>query len=485
MGKIVEIKNGLVGNPDKAFRAPINLSIEEGEKIAIVGDNASGKSRLAEVLSYSLQLSGDSIQYHFQQGMISDNVRYIAFKDSYGPADNNYFLQQRWEQCFIDEEATPTVKKSLGSAFESSPIKDTLLDIFNLEPFMDKFIISLSSGELRKFRFAKALMRMPKLLIVDNPFIGLDANTRDEVTALLKTLSERIGMTLVLVLTKPEMMPDFITHVIPVHDLIVDPKIPVSQYKINKVTSKMDNNLLKMVKDYPMKEPDNFYPQDCNAEIVRCNSVSIKYGNRTILKDLNWTIKEGERWLLTGKNGSGKSTLLSLICADNPQSYACNIELFSHKRGTGESIWEIKKHIGYVSPELQRSYQKDITAVRIVSSGFFDTLGLFKSPTDEQKKRSLYWMKIFGIEDLAERSYLKLSDGEQRLCLLARAFVKDPELIVLDEPFHGLDNRHCDEVMSIIDAFMKRPHKTLIFVSHYKNEVPSCVTHKMELIRNL
>jgi len=483
---LVEIKNGLVGNPEKAFRTPINLTIEETEKIAIVGDNASGKSRLAEVISYSLQLSGNSIEYHFNEGLISDNVRYIAFKDSYGPADGNYFLQQRWEQCFIDEEATPTVEQSLGLSFQSSPIRDTLIDIFDLEPLMDKLVITLSSGELRKFRLAKALMKMPKLLVIDNPYIGLDKRTRDEVSELLRTLSEKTGMTLVLVLTKPEFMPDFITHVIQVENLSVLNKITIQQYRfLNQTGGQIATSKLDMLKTLPITQPDAFYPTEPNPEIVKCNDVSIRYGDRTILKELNWTVKEGERWLLTGQNGAGKSTLLSLICADNPQSYACDIELFSHKRGTGESVWEIKKHIGYVSPELQRSYQKDISALRIVSSGFFDTLGLFKSPSAEQTEKALFWMKIFGVDSISDKSYMKLSDGEQRLCLLARAFVKDPELLVLDEPFHGLDPTHCNEVMQIIDTFMQRPHKTLIFVSHYKQEVPSCVTRTLELVRNL
>ena len=103
-------------------------------------------------------------------------------------------------------------------------------------------------------------------------------------------------------------------------------------------------------------------PSDGNnydsEEVVKLNKVSIRYGDRTILKELDWTVRRGEKWALSGENGAGKSTLLSLVCADNPQSYACDISLFGRKRGTGESIWEIKKHIGYVSPEMHRAYLK-------------------------------------------------------------------------------------------------------------------------------
>ena len=193
---------------------------------------------------------------------------------------------------------------------------------------------------------------------------------------------------------------------------------------------------------------------------------------------------EGERWAITGQNGAGKSTLLSLVCADNPQAYACDMELFGHKRGTGESIWDIKKHIGYVSPEMHRSYQKNITALEVVASGLFDTVGLYMHPDQDQLDRSLWWMRIFQIEDLASRSYLKLSSGEQRLCLLARAFVKDPELLILDEPMHGLDIKRMNQVKEIIDIFAARPRKTLLMVSHYPSEFPACINNSLEMIRN-
>ena len=194
-------------------------------------------------------------------------------------------------------------------------------------------------------------------------------------------------------------------------------------------------------------------------------------------------MREGECWALTGRNGSGKSTLLSLVCADNPQSYACDIELFGRKRGTGESIWDIKRHIGYVSPEMHRAYLKNLPALDIVASGLFDTVGLFNHPSLEQQEECRRWMDVFGIGSLADRPYLRLSSGEQRLCLLARAFVKDPDLLILDEPMHGLDLRRCEMVKDIIDSFMQRPRKTLVMVTHFESELPSCINRRLVLTR--
>jgi molybdate transport system ATP-binding protein len=188
------------------------------------------------------------------------------------------------------------------------------------------------------------------------------------------------------------------------------------------------------------------------TEIVNCHNVCVKYGERTILKDLDWTVKTGERWALSGQNGSGKSTLLSLICADNPQSYACDISLFGRKRGTGETIWEIKKGIGYVSPEMHRAYQKNLPAIDIVTSGLHDSVGLYVKPKPEDIDRCTEWLDMVGLKDKAQTNFLQLSSGEQRLVLIARAFVKYPDLLILDEPLHGLDNRNRRLVRDIIET---------------------------------
>ncbi len=215
--------------------------------------------------------------------------------------------------------------------------------------------------------------------------------------------------------------------------------------------------------------------------MVRLNGVSIRYGDRTILRDLDWTVRRGEKWALGGENGAGKSTLLSLVCADNPQSYACDISLFGRKRGSGESIWEIKKHIGYVSPEMHRAYLKNLPAVEIVASGLHDSIGLYKRPRPEELDVCVEWMDIFGIGDLRDRPFLQLSSGEQRLCLLARAFVKDPELLILDEPLHGLDTYNRRRVKAVIEAFCHRRDKTLVMVTHYAEELPATITHRLYL----
>lgn len=324
---------------------------------------------------------------------------------------------------------------------------------------------------------------------MDNPFIGLDAGTRDLLKELLHTLTTETGLTVILVLSKYDDIPEFITHVIPVAGLKVMPKQTREDFLAAAGTSSTGNlpkEKADMITGLPHKDIGTipFYPAN-GGEILRLNNVSIRYGERTILKDVNWTVHEGEKWALQGRNGAGKSTLLSLVCADNPQSYACDIHLFGHRRGSGESIWQIKRHIGYVSPEMHRAYMRDLPAIDIVASGLSDSVGLYCRPRPEQKEACRLWMDIFGIAHLQDKTFLRLSSGEQRLCLLARAFVKDPELLILDEPLHGLDLKNRQRVRDIIKLFCQRPHKTLVMVTHYEEELPDCITHNLTLKRNI
>lgn len=471
---------------------PVDFSLCDGEHIAIVGPNAGGKSMFVDMITGRHPLLMRDPEYNFapsRKELVADNIKHITFKDSYGASDTTYYLQQRWNQHDIDE-ATPTVGKLLDEAYlmsgsdteEHRSLRRHLYELFHIEHLLDKYIILLSSGELRKFQLIKTLLTDPRVLIMENPFIGLDVETREQLKQLLGTLSKERTLQIIIVLSKVDDIPPFITHVVEVKDMVVGRKLTVGEY-LTRRESRPQHVLGKALENEITTLPykDNEYHAD---EIVLMDNVSIRYGSRTILKDLNWTVRCGERWALSGQNGAGKSTLLSLVCADNPQSYACDIALFGTPRGTGESIWDIKKHIGYVSPEMHRAYKHDIPAIRIVASGLKDSVGLYAKPDEREYDICRRWMHIFGIDSLADRTFLKLSSGEQRLVLLARAFVKDPELLILDEPFHGLDNMKRQMVTDIIEAFCRRRNKTMIMVSHYHDELPPCIDHHLELVRH-
>lgn len=496
MQNIIKIEGGVVRMPAWRMATPVDFTLNEGEHIAITGDNAAGKSMFVDIITGSHPLLMRDVEYDFapkKSHLASDNIKYITFRDCYGgDSERNYYLQQRWNQHDIDEN-TPTVGKLLEDSFlicgedtaERRAMLEHLYDIFNLRYLFDKYIILLSSGELRKFQMAKALMGDPRVLIMDNPFIGLDKETRQQLRELLEQLSKERALQIILVLSKDDDIPHFITHVVEVREMQVMPKVSKEEYLAGRAENcsekyHLDEQLRQEIIDMP------YNGNDYNThEVVRMNGVSIRYGQRTILDTLDWTVLNGERWALSGQNGAGKSTLLSLVCADNPQSYACDITLFDHKRGTGETIWDIKKHIGYVSPEMHRAYNRDMPAIRIVASGLKDSVGLYVKPSGNDYDICRKWMRIFGIEHLADCTFLKLSSGEQRLVLLARAFVKDPELLILDEPLHGLDSKNGEMVKDIIDAFCARKNKTLIMVTHYQENLPKCITHSIYLKKHV
>jgi molybdate transport system ATP-binding protein len=243
----------------------------------------------------------------------------------------------------------------------------------------------------------------------------------------------------------------------------------------------LSDEKMQRILQLPLNPETNTDAEPGTQHVIDFKDVNIKYGERTILKDLNFTVMNGEHWALSGENGAGKSTLLSIVCADNPQAYANNIILFGHQRGTGESIWDIKKYIGYISPEMHRAYMKDIPAIEIVASGLHDSVGLYRRPKPEQMGVCEFWMDIFGILKYRDTKFLTLSSGEQRLVLLARAFVKDPALLILDEPLHGLDLMNRRMVKDVIETFCKRPNKTLIMVTHYESELPNNIDHRIFL----
>ncbi|MFR9608345.1 MAG: ATP-binding cassette domain-containing protein, partial [Rikenellaceae bacterium] len=354
MNNLIEITDGEARQPQYQLPHPINIAIARGEQIAIIGANGAGKSIIVGAMIGAIPLKGLGTRYNFGEGKsqkVSENVKYLAFRDSYGTADKSYYHQQRWNS--FDREDQPIVADMLPSDGDPT-LRATLFELFKMDTMLSKEMILLSSGELRKFQITKALLSNPQLLILEDPFIGLDAQTRLQLSELLELLTTTTPLQLVLVLSKSEDLPHYITHVVEVIRGKCQAKTTANQY-IASLGQPRTNSLSPDLKQRILSLPNTTQEND-SREIINLNNISIRYGEHIILKDLTWSMHLGEQWALSGENGAGKSTLLSLICADIPQSYACDIRLFGRKRGSGESIWDIKRHIGYVSPEMHRAY---------------------------------------------------------------------------------------------------------------------------------
>ena len=477
MGKeIAHIHQAIPRLPELQFASPVEWTIREGEQWAVVGPNGAGKTLLTDILQRKIALKAGEVCLG-QTVPVHEWIRSIAFKDIYSLADcRNSYYQQRWHSTETDD--VPTVE-SLLKAYLGTKNLEEILHLFGIEDLLPKKLIFLSSGELRKFLIARTLLARPHILILDNPFIGLDASSRSLLVEMLEQIARWHQVQVILLLSNPADIPEMITDVLPINQ-------QTCYEPMKREAFLQDAGLIQRL--FPeIKASEFVLPVDSNKQpsthkvTFRMEHVSIRYGKRTILKDINWEVRNGEKWALFGPNGAGKSTLLSLVYADNPQSYANTLYLFDKKRGTGESIWDIKKRIGYVSPEMHLYCMENVPALQIVASGYFDSVGLFRKCSQEQEEGALRWMELFGIKALKERSFLTLSSGEQRLVLLARAFVKDPDLIILDEPLHGLDISNKRKAAAIIDRFCSRLGKTLVYVTHYPQELPACVNKQIVL----
>ena len=521
----IQLTDALGRMPQTRMRQPVNFTLSSGEHIAVMGPNGGGKSCLVDLLTGKNLLMQGTLTYDFGPGVKPSaygNIVQLTFEDALGSVEKPYYFQQRFNSQ--DREESPLVMtvlkralasgsvtasglsadearmaghglteeeaRSAGAEDDSEFLQNPLIDVFMMRDLLKKRMVLLSSGEMRRYQLFKYLIKKPRVLIVDNPFIGLDAPMRDQLSQFFQCLVDSHEVQIIMVLSMLDSVPSYMTHVVCVEDMQVGPKMTRSEYLSQQpdygsdVRSTLSAELRQAIVDLPCQAPADLSEHgtaDSPVIDIRSLSLPLPETDRVLYNGLCWTVRRGDRWALQGRNGSGKSTLLSLICADHPAAYACDISLFGRQRGTGESIWDIKRHIGFVSPEFHRAYKENRPAIDIVASGLHDSVGLYKRPRPDQVETCLFWMRVFGIEALRDRMFLTLSSGEQRLCLLARAFVKDPALLILDEPLHGLDTYRRHLVRDVIGQFCQRPDKTLIMVTHYVEELPGNITQCLTL----
>ncbi len=467
------IQDLLVSLSGKIVLNKISLPIADKEQWAILGPSGSGKTTLAKALTKSIFFRGLIELSHDQKAIDALNIILIEQQHRFKNKSNveNFYYQQRFNSA--DSEETRTTEEELNLASENHPDKSKWINFFNIQDILDKPIIQLSNGENKRLQLVKAMLKNPDLLILDNPFIGLDTAGRDSLSRGLDQISKD-GVKLILIASEHDI-PACFTHIALINNGTILNKGLASQMK--KELAKADEIPLdiELLKNCYTHIPESF------AYAVKMVNVTIRYNEKQILSNINWEVKRGEKWNLRGPNGSGKSTLLSLITADNPQAYATEIYLFDKRKGTGESIWDIKKKIGYLSPEIHLFFNQGETAFQTVASGLYDTIGLFRKPDAEKIAIILNWMKLLKIDQFADKMLNQLSLGEQRLVMLARALVKSPALLILDEPCQGLDQQQTSFIKNLIDQLCKTNETTLIYVSHYQEDIPTAVQFSLSL----
>lgn len=456
--RLIKLKN-LKAKLTSAQLSIPSFNINCDENWAVCGSSGSGKSALVSLLSGELAYQAGELKAPKHVFVVSQDTfqEYLEQERKLDESDlTDVFTQGR------------TVRHYLNTLCDESSWQATLapwLDSLNMNYRLDTGICALSTGESRKLLWLMAAL-FKGALIFDDPFSGVDVATCIELKRLLKQLYQQHAYGIIWVSSRAQSLPDEISHILYLQN----------QQSVFCGTLEQAKKEPELASFFSPKEAKTPLPEQqkgafaTGETLVKLKEVSIHYGQRRLFKPLSWEIKAGEHWLLQGPNGCGKTSLLELITGDNQQAYANDIETFGMHRGQGESIWDVKKHIGIMSGHIHEQYRVHTNVLTVLLSGFFDSIGLYQKESKQQRQTALRWLEILGLEQQKNKPFKQLGYGQQRQLLIARALIKQPALLILDEPTNGLDDKSRLQLKDFIQQLCALKHTSLLLVSHEQAE---------------
>ena len=473
---MLQIENTIYKISDFRVFTIESLTINAGDIVAFVGRNGSGKSILAKALAGDQTILSGKVINLFK------SIAHISFEHLQKIIDDQWKRNNTDMLSDTEDDTGLTTAEMIQETNQNQALCENLALQFGIAHLLNRRFKYLSTGETRKTLICRTLMSKPELLILDEPFDGLDVASRANLAETLSQLSKQ-NITIVMVLNRFNEIPPFVKYI----GLLANCQLLKYGTKdtiLNDVAVKQLTNL-EHLSNFTLPEPDEVsvpLPNDLDRIIL--NNGFVQYDGKAIINGLSWRVKANENWQIIGPNGAGKSTLLSLITGDHPQGYSNDLTLFGHKRGSGETIWDIKRHIGYVSSSFHLDYRVSLSVENVLVSGYFDSIGVYQTASDKQLKLVKQWLQLLDLTELAEKPFQSLSWGLQRLVLIARALVKHPTLLILDEPLQGLDYLNRELVKSWIDNLIDRGNTQLLFVSHHTEDAPKCITHRLTFVPN-
>ena len=509
----IRFRGATIGRPDQPIFRDFEWSVEAFQSWVISGPNGSGKSALAQALAGALAVTSRAASGGEPCALPApDSVALISFE-----RQREVFFDERYHDDgdFVEGGVDPGTSAKdfmLGRPRGAPPAGGSeparlrqLIERLGIQGLVDRGLKYLSTGEIRKVLLCRELLKEPALLIFDEPYEGLDTETRavlsDELERLVSASLERDtraakSSQVLLITDRYEHVPPSSTHVLYLEGrraLFAGPRRDFERSdlpaRLGKLGGPASASLTQALAESWLEPPraemgtrDAGDAGDAGDTLVELRNVRVTYSGRAVIDGLDLHIRRGEHTLVRGPNGCGKTTLLNLINGDNPQVYANQVTICGMLRGSGESIWDVKKVLGQVSYSLhlEYAYHCHSNLIETALSGFYDSIGLYRAPGFAEIRAAERWLDVVGLLPKRAEPFLSLSYGEQRLALIVRAVIKQPKLLILDEPCHGLDARHREQVLTIADYIGHHSGSTILYVTHDPAEQLACTRQVLE-----
>jgi molybdate transport system ATP-binding protein len=417
----------------------------------VTGPNGSGKSTAARALAARVagaQLLSAESQHAFYEAQLA--------------ADDSAFNQ--------GADTSSTVGQLLGEGGRRHP----LFAAFRLEPLWASGYRALSTGEARKVLLLRAVLRAPSLMVLDDPFDGLDQAARAELARAIVATATRLPV-LVVGAGDQGGSPGGVPGGLPFPPASIREVLVMAERRL-VFRGTPAAFLARAAHGPPARTPPPvdlgswYEPLDPDLPLVRLVGGRVSYGDRVVFDNLDLTVSAGQHTLIEGPNGSGKSTLLEMITGDHPQAYSNDLHLFGRRRGSGETVWDIKSKVGVVSARLHRDYRVGGSVEDVLLSGLYDSIGVYQKPEPSHRARAKAWLDWLELALAPTAAFRELSFGQQRLVLIARAAIKVPPLVVMDEPTSGLDADNHARVLNLVELLCTQKKSTVLMVTHRADE---------------